>query len=280
MVASSTFSWEEVTVPVPAQNPAAVTSLAAPEVSAVSAKPPLPGTSLRGPVQRRSGHQRRNAAGAVPLSGNRRPTRAAEQPASTVSVSQRPGRVEVRGAALAEVEQALTLTRRLQRVVTTPGSRARTGLVELFTELGSTLPPPSVIQVQRGAEHRRDLLASGYFTHETLGLVRDARLASSTRTWVSRQRAAHRLVTVSHQKQTVIPAFLFTADGAPRGELQPLIAELDTAGIAPWQAWTWLVSTTPLLSGCIPEQVARVDPGRARTAAHRFAERLHRTPAA
>lgn len=206
--------------------------------------------------------------------------RGAGQTAGRVTVSQRAGRVEVRGADVAQVERALTLTRRFEVVVTTRGVRARTALVELFTELGSTLPAPSVLQARRAAEHRRQLLASGYFTHETLGELRHAMLASSTRTWVSRQRGDHRLFTVSHHRQTVIPAFLFTDDGVLRDELQPLIAELHAAGISPWQAWTWLVSTSPLLSGAIPEQVARVEPARARTAARRFAVRLHPAPAA
>jgi len=235
--------------------------------------------SADGPV-RQWAAQHRGAGEAVPLARDHGSRPGTEQPAARVTVSQGDGRVEVRGADRAQVERALSVTRRLELVIATPGDPARAGLMELFTELGSVLPAPSVMQAQRAAEHRRQLLDSGYFTHETLGVLRHATLASSTRTWVARQRAHHRVFTVSHQNLTIIPAFQFTADGAPRDELQPLLAELTAAGIPPWQVWTWLVSTTPLLSGGIPEQVARVDSARARTAGRRFAARLHHAPAA
>jgi hypothetical protein len=137
----------------------------------------------------------------------------------------------------------------------------------------SLVPSATVAQMQRLATHRNALLATPLFTHESLRQLRGDAGDSATRTWLARRRAAHSLFTITHNGKALIPAFQLDEHGEPRAELQPILATLIQAGIAGWALWTWLTSPTSLLSGGVPEQLARTAPRRVLRAAERFAAR-------
>jgi len=121
------------------------------------------------------------------------------------------------------------------------------------------------------AGHGDALLRTPTCRYETLQKVRGDKGESTTRTWVARRRETNQLFAVSHTGGTLIPAFQLDERGEPRTELQPILAALRNAGIDGWALWTWLTSPTSLLSGEIPEEVARSAPARALHAAQRFA---------
>jgi len=135
----------------------------------------------------------------------------------------------------------------------------------------SLTPPATLIQAQRLAAHRDALLAMPVLTHETLSELRGNARESSTRTWLARRREEHALFTVNYKGKTVIPAFQMDESGEPRPELQPVLSVLQEGGIEGWSLWTWLTKPTSFLSGGVPEDVARTNPGRALRAAQRFA---------
>lgn len=128
----------------------------------------------------------------------------------------------------------------------------------------------TIAQAGRIAAHRAATLAGGHLDFTALARLRGIQ-QSSARTWVARQRARGRIFTVSRGGTTLIPSFQLDADGEPRAELAPLLAELTSAGAGQWEIWTWLTSPTGLLSDEVPERVAVTDPERALAAARRFA---------
>jgi hypothetical protein len=128
-----------------------------------------------------------------------------------------------------------------------------------------------VAQAQRLAGHRDALLATPLYTYGSLCELRGDARESSTRTWLSRRKAENKMFTVTHNGRTLIPAFQLDERGDPRPELQPLLAALQGGAVQGWTLWTWLTSPTSLLSGAVPEQLARTEPTRALRAAERFA---------
>lgn len=97
---------------------------------------------------------------------------------------------------------------------------------------------------------------------------RAALLATGT---VPAGEAPPEALTVPVDGQPVAPAFQFTAAGAVRPDLLPLITALRDAGVRPWTTWVWLTTGSPLLSGGVPEKLAAAEPGRVLQAARRFA---------
>lgn len=159
------------------------------------------------------------------------------------------------------------------------GARSQKARQALLRDLTETSPdavsPASLNQARREAAHRQRLLRTPSYDYETLRGLRGEPTVRATRTAVSRMRAKNQLFTVSATvgRTVVIPAFLLTDACEPRPELQPLLEPLLTAGLGPWQLWTWLTSPTGLLSGQVPEAVA-AEPAtaeRAAVAARRFA---------
>lgn len=189
----------------------------------------------------------------------------------TFEVEERGDHVEVRGASRREVVEALRLHAEVQLVRAARVAAVRDDLVQTLMATGVPLvPPASLAQAQRLAAHRDALLATPVYTHESLQQVRGDTRESSTRTWLSRRKDAREVFTVKHDGRTIIPAFQLD-DGEPRPELQPILATLIDAGVQGWTLWTWLTSSTGLLSGAVPEELARTNPQRALRAAQRFA---------
>lgn len=187
-------------------------------------------------------------------------------------VAEQAGHLEVRGVSRRYVEEALELIGQVRILQADHASTARADLLRVLMARHVALTPPATVaQAQRLAGHRDALLATPVFTHDTLRALRGDTTTSSTRTWLTRRRENHEVFTLTHQGRTVIPAFQIDELGAPRAELQPILAALANAGITGWPLWTWLTSPTALLSGEIPEQLARRAPARVLRAAQRFA---------
>lgn len=187
-------------------------------------------------------------------------------------VAERADHLEVRGVSRRDVEEALELISKFRVLQADHVAATRTDLLRALMARNITLTPPATLaQAQRLATHRDALLATSVFTHDTLREFRDDAKVSSTRTWLARRRDNHEVFTLTHNGRTLIPAFQFDELGQPRPELQPVLEALTGAGITGWPLWTWLTSATALLSGEIPEQVARRRPDRVLRAARRFA---------
>lgn len=180
--------------------------------------------------------------------------------------------LEVRGVSRHRVVAALELLEKVNAVQADHAAATRENLVHTLMASNVPLTPPvSLAQAQRLATHRDALLATPVFTHGSLHELRGDARESSTRTWLSRRKDAREVFTVNHNGRTVIPAFQLDEHGEPRAELQPVLAELVDAGVRGWSLWTWLTSPTSLLSGGVPEQLARSAPERVLRAAKRFA---------
>lgn len=134
--------------------------------------------------------------------------------------------------------------------------------------------PVSLVQLARRAKVREQLLASPWFTYETLAAVRGATV-EATRFAVHKAASAHLLLVVPVDERRLVPAFQLTDAGEVRPELAPVLEPLLAAGTDPWQVWGWLTQPAGLLSGLVPERAA-ADPEEAavvRHAAVRLAER-------
>jgi hypothetical protein len=187
-------------------------------------------------------------------------------------IAERSDHVEVRGVSRRRVAEALDLLERVRAVQAEHAAATRDELVHTLMASNVALTPPATVaQAQRLASHRDALLATPLYTHGSLRELRGGARESSTRTWLSRRKAEHKVFTVTHNGRTLIPAFQLDDRGEPRPELQPLLATLQGAGVHGWALWTWLTSPTSLLSGAVPEQLVRTAPQRALRAAERFA---------
>src|SRR5690606_28983266 len=187
-------------------------------------------------------------------------------------VAARSDHVEVRDVGEEEVAAALQLLQKVRAVQADHVAASRDDLLRALMAANVSLTPPaSLAQAQRLAAHRDALLATPTFSYEALRQVRGDRAESTTRTWVARRRETNHIFTISHKGRTLVPAFQFDDRGEPREELRPILSTLIKAGITGWPLWPWLTSPTSLLSGEIPEQVARSAPARALRAAQRFA---------
>lgn len=140
--------------------------------------------------------------------------------------------------------------------------------------------PVPLVQLRRRARLREELLASAWFTYETLAEVRGTSV-DATRFAVHKAAAAHRLLVVAADERTLVPAFQLTADGEVRADLLPVLEPLLAARLDPWRAWAWLTRPAALLGGLVPEQAVtrsdgddRVDRDLVLHAAVRLAERL------
>ena len=133
----------------------------------------------------------------------------------------------------------------------------------------------SLVLIARHARLREELLASPWFTYETLAELRGASV-DATRFAVHKAGNEHRLLVVPAGDRTLVPAFQLTADGEPRADLAAVLAPLLAAGMDPWRAWAWLTQPAALLGGEVPERAA-ADPANAdlaAVAATRLAERV------
>jgi len=207
----------------------------------------------------------------------KRYTRYMNARAARYDIAELPDHLELRGMSRRHVTDALTLFERVREVQADHVATTRDDLVRTLMAQNIPLTPPaSLSQAQRLATHRDTLLGTPVLTHASLRDLRGDAKESTTRTWLSRRRDAHALFTVSHNGRTLLPEFQLDDSGEPRPELQPILDALLSAGVTGWTLWTWLSAPAALLSGEIPERLARTAPQRVLRAAQRFAT----TPAA
>lgn len=146
------------------------------------------------------------------------------------------------------------------------------------TDPDHAVPVPLLV-IARHARLRTELLASPWFTYETLAELRGASV-NGTRFAVHKDASTHRLLVVAADVRTVVPAFQLTATGELRPDLAPVLQPLLAAGMDPWRAWAWLTQPAALLGGLVPEQAA-ADEATAALVVHaavRLAERVAAGP--
>ncbi len=137
--------------------------------------------------------------------------------------------------------------------------------------------PVGLVVLARQARLRTELLATPWFTYETLGELRGTS-TEATRFAVHKAAQTHRLLVVPVEDGVVVPAFQLTPDGEVRPDVAPLLEPLLAARMDPWRLWVWLTQPAALTFGRAPEQ-AVTDPELAdlvRHAAVRLAEHVGR----
>ncbi len=190
-------------------------------------------------------------------------------------IAERKDEVVVKGVPSKEVRTALELLEQYRSRQRTSARDVRDTLLTAALAAGLGIAATeSLAQAERLAAHRARLVGQGARSTAEIRSWLGYESESSARTWLARQRKAHRLFTVTYAGRTLVPSFQFSEDGRPRQDLQPLLDPLMSQGFDGWQLWTWLTSRSSLLSGGVPERVSVEDPRRAARAAERFASQL------
>lgn len=143
--------------------------------------------------------------------------------------------------------------------------RAPDARQELARALGPSLadldpvPHATVEQARRLAAMRASLLRKGALPTATIA---EARLMTpnNARQWISRHRKAHRLFTVTHEGETLVPAFLFDDELEPKPEASEAIKALREAGEDGWALWAWFATPSAWLGGRVPAEVLATAP--------------------
>lgn len=181
--------------------------------------------------------------------------------------------LRVTGVSKAELLEALKLHAAAKEIRTQHGRAMAAGIEQVAAQARVDLVDPvPVEQARRRVSLQQRLLATPVYSYKTLAEVRGDAKVSTTRTWVSRVRGQHRMFTVEHGGSILIPAFQLTGEGKPREHLGALLQALMPV-VDDWTLWVWLTSSTPLLSGGVPAEVAADNPKRALKAAERFVAR-------
>ena len=164
-----------------------------------------------------------------------------------------------------------------------PGPFVRDDVDELRSRLTDAMAPSlaqcdpvphaTVEQARRYAILKQHLLESGAFTYGALTEGWGVTLQTA-RKRVERACARYELFTVTHDGETLLPAFLLDSVMELRPELQPAIEALVEAGEGGWALWTWFVTPSPWLDGRIPESAARESPDLVEMAARERASAM------
>lgn len=133
------------------------------------------------------------------------------------------------------------------------------------------VPAETIAQARRLARRRGRLLASGAYSTDALRELRQDSTPSATRTWMSRRRGEHELITVTHEGRTLIPAFQLNEEGGVRSSVSDALRALVPAQLSGWAAWTWFTAGSAWLGGAAPLDLLDTDPQRVARAAARFA---------
>lgn len=194
-----------------------------------------------------------------------------------IEVRETADHVEVFGLSAEDVQSAIELYRAVGdsklQARSTLEDHLNQALLASGTELVSTATQR---QVQRTAALRQRLMNdSGYETYESLAHLRDSQV-SSVRTWVARARECSDLFTVKVKGMTIIPKTQLTPDGGLNTDVTALVRPLIASGLDEWSIWAWLATSTGLLSGEVPVEVATQEPERAVRAAERYAAEISR----
>lgn len=145
--------------------------------------------------------------------------------------------------------------------------RAPEAREELARALGPSLvdldpvPYATVEQARRLATMRASLLREGALSTATIAEARSI-TPNNARQWISRHRKAHRLFTVTHEGETLVPAFLLDEELEPKPEALEAIKVLGEAGEEGWALWAWFATPSAWLGGHVPAEVLSTDPER------------------
>ena len=133
------------------------------------------------------------------------------------------------------------------------------------------VPRATVEQARRLAGLRASLLRQGALT--TAAIAKARRMApNNARQWLSRHRRAHRLFTVRHEGETLVPAFLLDEEFEPTGRAVEAIRALRRAGEDGWALWAWFATPSAWLGGRLPADVLKSDPELVAKSARQRAE--------
>lgn len=143
--------------------------------------------------------------------------------------------------------------------------RAPAARRELARVLGPSLgefdpvPYATVEQARRLAALRASLLRDGAWPTTAIADARGI-TTNNARQWISRHRKAHRIFTVTHEGETLVPAFLLDEELEPRPAAQEPIRLLQEAGEDGWALWTWFAAPSAWVGGRIPAELLASDP--------------------
>ena len=143
--------------------------------------------------------------------------------------------------------------------------RASSARSELAKALGPSLadvdpvPYATVEQARRLAALRATLLRGGALSTAAIAEARRI-TANNARQWVSRNRKAHRIFTVTHDGETLVPAFLLDDEFEPRSEAQEPIRALREAGEDGWALWAWFATPSAWVGGRVPAELLATAP--------------------
>ncbi len=143
--------------------------------------------------------------------------------------------------------------------------RAPAARRDLAKALGPSLadldpvPYATVEQARRLSALRASLLRQGALSTAALADARGI-TPNNARQWVSRNRKAHRIFTVMHDGEALVPAFLFDAEFEPRSEAQEPIRLLRAAGEDGWALWAWFATPSAWVGGRVPAELLGTAP--------------------
>lgn len=144
--------------------------------------------------------------------------------------------------------------------------RAPAARRELARALGPALadldpvPYATVEQARRLAALRASLLRGGALSTAAVAGARGI-TPNNARQWISRHRKAHRIFTVAHDGETLVPAFLLDDEFEPRAVAQEPIRLLREAGEDGWALWAWFATPSAWAGGRVPAELLTSAPG-------------------
>jgi hypothetical protein len=121
------------------------------------------------------------------------------------------------------------------------------------------VPYATVEQARRLAALRASLLREGALSTSAIADARGM-TPNNARQWISRHRRADRLFTVTHDGETLVPAFLLDDRLEPRPEPHEAVKALREAGEDGWALWAWFATPSSWLGGRVPAEVLASDP--------------------
>lgn len=143
--------------------------------------------------------------------------------------------------------------------------RAPDARKELARALGPSLadldpvPHATVEQARRLAALRASLLRKGALSTAAIAEARGM-TPNNARQWISRHRKVDRLFTVTHEGETLVPAFLLDEELEPKPEASEAIIALREVGEDGWALWAWFATPSAWLGGRVPAEVLATDP--------------------
>lgn len=121
------------------------------------------------------------------------------------------------------------------------------------------IPHATLRQASRLAALKASLLSKGAYPVSALAEARGTS-PNTIRQWLHRARNRHELFTVSHDRETLVPAFLLDESLEPKHELQESIRSLREVGEDGWALWAWFVLPSAALGDQSPSEIAEKDP--------------------